>query len=114
MSEPSSQRKQHQDTETNLFTQSPHTLPPAEIHLAHIMPFLETQQAEMSTRLADTQQANTQLLSTVIAQRAEIEALVHGLESVIQDLETSAQMMGHEDVQGLSKEMRELEKEMKK
>ncbi|KAK3217440.1 hypothetical protein GRF29_1g3098658 [Pseudopithomyces chartarum] len=92
----------------------PHTLPPAEIHLAHLMPFLETQQAEMSTRLADTQQANTQLLSTVIAQRAEIEALVHGLESVIQDLETSAQMMGHEDVQGLSKEMRELEKEMKK
>ena len=68
----------------------------------------------MNTRLADTQQANTQLLSTVTAQRAEIEALVHGLENVVQDLETSAQMMGQEEVQGLSKEMRELEKEMLK
>lgn len=78
------------------------------------MPFLETQAAEMNTRLADTQQANTQLLSTVTSQRAEIEALVHGLENVIRDLEMSAQMMGQEDVQSLSKEMRELEKEMKK
>jgi kinetochore protein NNF1 len=78
------------------------------------MPFLETQAAEMKTRLADTQQANTQLLSTVTAQRAEIEALVQGLENVIQDLETSAEMMAQEEVQGLSKEMRELEKEMKK
>lgn len=78
------------------------------------MPFLETQQAEMSSRLADTQQSNTQLLSTVTAQRAEIEALVHGLENVIHDLEASAQMMGQEEVQGLSKEMRELEKDMKK
>ncbi|KAJ4357475.1 uncharacterized protein N0V89_002051 [Didymosphaeria variabile] len=92
----------------------PHTLPPAEIHLAHLMPFLETQAAEMNTRLADTQQANTQLLSTVTSQRAEIEALVHGLENVIRDLEMSAQMMGQEDVQSLSKEMREFEKEMKK
>ena len=78
------------------------------------MPFLEAQQAEMNTRLADTQQTNTQLLSTVTAQRTEIEALVHGLENVIQDLETSAQMMGQDEVQGLNKEMRELEKEMNK
>ena len=78
------------------------------------MPFLETQQAEMNARLSDTQQANTDLLSTVTAQRTEIEALVHGLETVIHDLESSAQMMGQEDVQNLTKEMRELEKEMKK
>ncbi|KAJ4286251.1 hypothetical protein N0V90_013285 [Kalmusia sp. IMI 367209] len=92
----------------------PHTLPPEMIHLAHLMPFLETQAAEMNARLTDTQQANTQLLSTVTAQRAEIEALVHGLEIVIQDLETSAQMMGEEEVQGLGKEIRVLEKEMNK
>ena len=78
------------------------------------MPFLESQQVEMTARLVETQEANTKLLSTITEQRAEIEALVHGLESVIHDLETSAQMMGQEDVQGLSKEMRELEKEMKK
>lgn len=78
------------------------------------MPFLETQQAEMNTQLAETQQANAQLLATVTAQRAEIEALVHGLENVIHDMEASAQMMGQDDVQSLSKEMRELEKDMKK
>lgn len=92
----------------------PHTLSPEMIHLAHLMPFLEAQATEMNTKLADTQEANTQLLSTVTAQRAEIEALVHGLETVIQDLEASAKMMGEEEVQGLSKEIRSLEKDMNK
>jgi kinetochore protein NNF1 len=68
----------------------------------------------MDAQLGATQQANTEVLSTIIAQRAEIEALVRGLESVIQDLEASAQIMGQDDVQGLSKETRELEVEMKK
>ncbi|PSN63121.1 Nnf1-domain-containing protein [Corynespora cassiicola Philippines] len=91
-----------------------HTLPPSAIHLAHLMPFLEQQSADMNERLVSTQQANTELLSTVTAQRAEIEGLVHGLESVIHDLEVSAQMMGQDEVQGLSKEIKELETEMKK
>jgi kinetochore protein NNF1 len=84
------------------------------MHLAHLMPFLEKQADEMNTRLAETQQANTTLVATVIAQRAEIEALVRGLESVVHDLEASAQMMAHDDVQGLGNEVRELEMEMKK
>lgn len=78
------------------------------------MPFLEKQAATMNSQLEETQQANTELLSTVTAQRAEIEALVQGLENVIQDLESSAQIMGQEEVQGLSSEIRELEREMKK
>jgi kinetochore protein NNF1 len=92
---------------------SPHTLTPSEIHLAHLMPFLEQQATEMNTKLADTQQSNTELLSTVTAQRAEIEALVRSLENVIQDLEVSAQMMAQDDVQGLSKEIKDMEVEMK-
>jgi kinetochore protein NNF1 len=91
----------------------PHTLTPSEIHLAHLMPFLEQQATEMNTKLVETQQSNTELLSTVTTQRAEIEALVRGLENVIQDLEVSAQMMAQDDVQGLSKEIRDLEVEMK-
>jgi kinetochore protein NNF1 len=78
------------------------------------MPFLDEQAASMNSQLTATQQANTELLSTVTVQRAEIEALVRGLENVIQDLEASAQMMGQEEVQGLSKEIRDLETEMKK
>ena len=77
------------------------------------MPFLEQQAAEMNTKLSKTQASNTELLSTVTAQRTEIEALVRGLENVIQDLEVSAQVMAQDDVQGLSKEIKELETEMK-
>jgi kinetochore protein NNF1 len=77
------------------------------------MPFLEQQTAETNSRISATQEANTELLTTVTAQRAEIEALVRGLENVIQDLEVSAQMMAQDDVQGLSKEIKEYEVEMK-
>ncbi|KAH7405892.1 Nnf1-domain-containing protein [Phaeosphaeria sp. MPI-PUGE-AT-0046c] len=91
----------------------PHTLTPAEIHLAHLTPFIEQQAAEMNTKLSETQQANTQLLSTITAQRAEMEAIVRGLENVIQDLEASAQILAQDDVQGLSKEIKDMETELK-
>jgi kinetochore protein NNF1 len=77
------------------------------------MPFLEQQATEMATHLSETQLANTQLLSAVTAQRAEIEALVRGLENVIQDLEVSAQIMAQDEVQGLGKEIKDLETDMK-
>jgi kinetochore protein NNF1 len=77
------------------------------------MPFLEGQTAETNARISATQEANTELLSTVTAQRAEIEALVRGLENIVQDLEVSAQMMAQDDVQELSKEIRDYEMEMK-
>lgn len=77
------------------------------------MPFMEKQASEMKEALIETQQSNTELLSTVAAQRAEIEALVRGLENVIQDLEVSAQTMAEDDVQGLSKEIRTLETVMR-
>jgi kinetochore protein NNF1 len=92
---------------------SPHTLSPSEIHLAHLMPFLEQQATEMNTKLVETQQSNTELLSTVTGQRAEIEALVRGLENVIHDLDVGAQMMAQDEVQGLGKEIKDLEMEMK-
>lgn len=77
------------------------------------MPFLEKQATAMNTKLVETQQANTELLSTVTAQRAEIESLVRGLENVIKDLEASAQTMAQDDVQDLSKETRDLEMAMR-
>jgi hypothetical protein len=77
------------------------------------MPYLEKQATEMNTKLVETQQSNTELLSTVTAQRAEIEALVRGLENVIQDLDASAQIMAQDDVQDLSGETRDLEMEMR-
>ena len=97
-----------------LYLRRPHTLSPAEIHLAHLMPFLEQQTDTMSAQLSATQEANSELLSTVSNQRAEIESLVRGLENVIQDLEVSAQIMAQDDVQGLGAEIKDIEMEMKK
>lgn len=77
------------------------------------MPYLKKQATEMNTKLVETQQSNTELLSTVTSQRAEIEALVRGLENVIQDLDASAQIMAQDDVQDLSGETRDLEMEMR-
>ena len=91
----------------------PHTLTPSEIHLAHLMPFLEKQATDMNTKLSETQTANTELLATVTAQRAEIEALVRGLEGVVSDLEASAQLMAQDDVQDLSTEIRDVEMGMR-
>lgn len=78
------------------------------------MPFLEEQSTSMNAQLGSTQQSNVDLLAAVLKQRGEIEALVNGLESVIQDLEASAQIMGQDDVQGLTTDIRDLELEMKK
>lgn len=77
------------------------------------MPFLEKQAAEMNTKLVDIQQSNTELLSVVTTQRAEIEALVRSLENVVQDLEVSARMMVQDDMQNLSKEIKVLETELR-
>ena len=77
------------------------------------MPFLEKQATDMTAKLAETQTANTELLATVTAQRAEIEALVRGLESVVSDLEASAQLMAQDEVQDLSSEIRHVEMEMR-
>jgi kinetochore protein NNF1 len=49
----------------------------------------------------------------VTAQRAEIEALVRGLEGVVSDLEASAQLMAQDDVQDLSTEIRDVEMGMR-
>jgi kinetochore protein NNF1 len=78
------------------------------------MPFLAEHTTLLNTQLAATQDANRGLLEEVEGQRAEIEALVRGLEVVVKDLENSAHMMGGEDVQGLSAEVRDIEAEMKK
>lgn len=90
-----------------------HTLPPTSLHLAHLLPFLEQHSALLNSQLSATHASNAELLSSITAQRAEIEALVRGLETVVQDLEKSAQMMGQEEVQGLSAEVREIDTEMK-
>lgn len=56
-----------------------------------------------------TQAANAELLNTISAQRAELEALVSGLEAVVRDVEGSAGLLQGEEVRGLEGEVLEIE-----
>ncbi|TID26712.1 Beta-catenin-like protein 1 [Venturia nashicola] len=90
----------------------PHTLPATELLNAHLSPFLIDQQTTLSSALATIQTSNETLVATITSQRAEMEALVAGLEAVVKDLEKSADMLQSDDVQGLSGDVRMIEQEL--
>ncbi|EOD52752.1 putative mind kinetochore complex component nnf1 protein [Neofusicoccum parvum UCRNP2] len=90
----------------------PHTLPAQTLTLAHLQPFLSAQTQTLEFQLSKTQQANTQLLSEIEAQRAELAALVNGLEHVVRDLEGSVEMLSQDDVQNLTREVLDIDKDL--
>lgn len=90
----------------------PHTLPAQTLALAHLQPFLSAQTQTLESQLSKTQQANTQLLSEIEAQRAELAALVNGLEHVVRDLEGSVEMLSQDDVQNLTREVLDIDKDL--
>lgn len=90
----------------------PHTLPAQTLALAHLQPFLSAQTQTLQSQLSTTQQANTQLLSEIEAQRAELAALMSGLEHVVSDLEGSVEMLSHDEVQNLTREILDIEKDL--
>ncbi|KAI9849658.1 MAG: hypothetical protein M1837_002783 [Sclerophora amabilis] len=65
----------------------PHTLPPASILSAHLLPHLRYAQSTLNAQLQTTQSQNAQIISRIGEQRAEIGRLVEGLEMVVGDLE---------------------------
>ncbi|KAF2435412.1 Nnf1-domain-containing protein [Tothia fuscella] len=91
----------------------PHILPASDILNAHLTPFLVEQQTSLSSALTALQSSNTTLIDTVISQRAEMEALVSGLESVVADLERGATMLQGDEVLTLAGESRKMEDELK-
>lgn len=92
----------------------PHTLPATDLLNAHLSPFLVDQQTALNSALRTVQTSNETLVATITGQRAEMEALVAGLEAVVKDLEKSADMLQGDDVQGLSGDVRTIEEEMAK
>jgi kinetochore protein NNF1 len=79
---------------------------------AHLSPFLVDQQTVLSGALTTVQASNEMLLATITSQKAEMEALIAGLEAVVRDLEKSATMLQGEDVQVLSGDVRMIEEEL--
>ncbi|KAL4996295.1 Nnf1-domain-containing protein [Aspergillus recurvatus] len=68
----------------------PHTLPPDELFRAHLTPQLENAKAVLDGKIQATEAENLELAQRVQAQRAEIERLLAGLETVVADVEGAA------------------------
>lgn len=90
----------------------PHTLPAQTLALAHLQPFLSSQAETLGSQLSTTQEANNQLLSEIEAQRAELAALMSGLEHVVKDLEGSVGMLSQEEMQSLTQEVLDIDNEL--
>ncbi|KAL4747587.1 hypothetical protein BDW72DRAFT_196593 [Aspergillus terricola var. indicus] len=68
----------------------PHTLPPDVLFRAHLTPQLEKTKAVLDEKIQATETENLELAQQVQAQRAEIERLLAGLETVVADVEGAA------------------------
>ncbi|KAL4991605.1 Nnf1-domain-containing protein [Aspergillus falconensis] len=68
----------------------PHTLPPDELFRAHLTPKLEKTKTALDGKIQATEAENLELAQRVQAQRAEIECLLAGLETVVADVEGAA------------------------
>ncbi|KAL4801567.1 Nnf1-domain-containing protein [Aspergillus unguis] len=92
----------------------PHTLPPDELFRAHLTPQLEKTKGLLDDKIQATEAENVELAQKVQAQRAEIELLLAGLESVVADVEgaaTAATEYGSEN--NLRKEAMQMDEEVK-
>ncbi|KAF2084309.1 hypothetical protein K490DRAFT_17981, partial [Saccharata proteae CBS 121410] len=90
----------------------PHTLPPEALTIAHLMPFLSNHKTALESQLSETQAANSTLRDEILAQRAEINALVQGLEEVVGDIERSVPLLTQDDVEVLPDEVLKIEDEL--
>lgn len=66
----------------------------------------------MEAQLSNTQKANSQLLSEVEAQRQELAVLLSGLDHVVEDLEGSVKMLSEDEVQSLTEEVLDIDKDL--
>ncbi|AEO57966.1 hypothetical protein MYCTH_2126987 [Thermothelomyces thermophilus ATCC 42464] len=73
---------------------APHTLPAETILSAHLHPHLASHRSQLNARLQNTQAANARLWDEIQAQRAEMEALVAGVEEALRDLDGANDLLG--------------------
>lgn len=70
-----------------------HTLSADELYTAHLTPYLQQAAEELNTKLHTTQQENSIMMGKINDQRAEIDRLLNGLQSVVKDIEGSVDAM---------------------
>ncbi|KAK3357032.1 Nnf1-domain-containing protein [Lasiosphaeria hispida] len=89
----------------------PHTLPADAVLAAHLAPHLAAQQSQLNARLQNVQADNVRLFDDIQAQRAEIEALLSAVESVLVDMDGASALLD-DVVDDLAQETRTAEMEM--
>ncbi|KAK4156743.1 Nnf1-domain-containing protein [Chaetomidium leptoderma] len=73
---------------------APHTLPATTILHAHLHPHLTAHQSQLNAKLQNTQASNARLWDEIQAQRAEMEALLAGVEKVLRDVDGANALLG--------------------
>ena len=91
--------------QTHPYPFSPHTLPPQQLYLAHLAPYLSATETQLLSSLSTTQAENSELALQIQSQWEEAETLLSGLEKVISDLEAANETMG-ESVELVAKSRR--------
>ncbi|OQO08682.1 hypothetical protein B0A48_06552 [Cryoendolithus antarcticus] len=91
----------------------PHTLPAQELYLSHLSPSLSQQSEALKQRQVALQGENAKVLQRVLQQRREIEALVQGLENVVQDINGSVTVLKPEEIDSIRHEARTVDEEMR-
>ncbi|KAL8781571.1 MAG: hypothetical protein Q9213_005957 [Squamulea squamosa] len=92
----------------------PHTLPPEQLFLAHLAPYLTQTETELDGELKRLQSENEELVEGIQGQQEETERLVGGLEAFIMDLERANEIMGNEvDGNGVKREIADIEQEFR-
>ena len=78
---------------------------------AHLAPHLAAQQSQLNARLQTVQAHNARLFDEIQAQRAEMEALLAGVERTLADMDGASALL--DDVAAdLARETRQAEAEM--
>ncbi|KAK4192103.1 Nnf1-domain-containing protein [Podospora australis] len=78
------QRRRQVETEKPI---PPHTLPAPIVLAAHLAEPLAETRAALTTKLSETQAQNNKLFEEIQAQRAEMEALLSGVEKTLKDID---------------------------
>ena len=80
--------------------------------MAHLLPFLSSQQGVMVESIADLQKQNLVFAQDITVQRKEIEALVQALEKVAKDIEVAGDLVTGQEAESYSSEIKEVEMEL--
>lgn len=70
-----------------------HEIPPQQLYLAHLAPYLEETQTKLESEMLQLQADHETLVRGIQAQEEEVERMVSGLEAMIKDLEGANEVM---------------------